>query len=170
MFLNNNIKVERADGEDIRIVVDDVDDRLVINDPLINDNGVLLYRDSTAVNRSYGGFDESYVINPEVFDRDSPMSPTPSERGLSPRYFIIAEERIQQQQQQLQQQPQQQQPEVVAVAEAAEVQGEENEAEASGEGDSGFSDAETLEYVHDDGVDPDYIPESKLFYFVKFYC
>lgn len=150
MFFNN-IKVECA-AEEFIVVDDDLD--VIIDDPLIG-----------------GGFDEAMVLDPGVFNRDSPESPPPTERGISPRLFHLAEGRQQLQQiaQQLQEQEQEEQLQQVAQQQQNPLQPEEEEEEEDEdmeeaveeeeqEVDSGFSDAETLEYVRDDGVDPDFIP------------
>lgn len=189
MKMFNKVKVERVSEEegDLLIVVNDIDDRAIARDPMIADLEELpqiinISRNSDEEEEEFivvddycdddiiriiglgNGFDNSTVIDPSVFERDSPKSPTPEQQ--------------QQQQQQVeepvnlpQQQQQAEEPVNLVIDEVAEGDDEDVEGgdgEQSTVNDSGFSDAETIEYVHDNGNDPDYIPESK-FNLIKIY-
>lgn len=106
---------------------------------------------------------------PDPFDRDSPESPSPSQQG-SPVWIIMdeyeadavveIEEEIGEQQQQQQQ----------GIADDEGVANDEGVADTDDDADSGFwSEVETVENVHDDGADADYIPSKYKYFYLLIY-
>lgn len=142
------IKSCEEEEEDLFIVVDDVDDSAISDNisncysplslsvlPKIGQGSVeaFVVVDDPPCN----GFNEEDVIDPSVFERASPASPTPSLRGISP---------------QVQQEPNVEEDE----EEVMDAEGVEDEEEISNT-DSGFAEEEPV-HAHD----PDYIPESRF--------
>lgn len=131
MFFNN-IKIE-YDGE-LYVVIDDIDDHM--DEPYEN------------------GFDPCAVTDEGVFDRDSPSSPAPIEKGVIVRR--LEDHMVQDQEQPVKdEQVEEEEIDVVGVEEA----------------DTVINMSDTLENARDDRIDHDYNPDGKfkLLNFILFY-
>lgn len=200
MKMFNKVKVERVSEEegDLLIVVNDIDDRAIVRDPMIadfkqnleepqiikisrnsdeeeefiivddddcDDIGLISEDDIIRIIGLGNGFDNSAVIDPSVFERDSPNSPTP-EQQQQQQQQVEEPVNLPQQQQQAEEEPVNLVIDEDAEGDDEDVEGDDGEPSTAN--DSGFSDAETIENVYDNGNDPDYIPESK-FNLIKIY-